>query len=174
MLAAAFAASSLHAEVILQYFESDWDEIYQRIPEISEAGYDAIWTPPPCKSPEAGTITWGNVGYSLYDRFDLGDTPQRGTLGTRYGTRGDLRNMVDNLHGCDVKIYPDIVANHNGNGPNYLTYPGMAPNDFHVWQDASQPGGWKRASRMNDYDDIANGAGKTFQEELVSLTRRPG
>ena len=162
-------ALPVRAEVILQYFESTWDEIYQRIPEISEAGYDAVWTPPPTKSPMAGTIPWGNVGYSLYDRFDLGDTPQRGTLGTRYGTRGDLRNMVDNLHACDVKIYPDIVANHNGNGPNYLTYPGMVPNDFHVWQDSSQPGGWKRAGRMSDYDDIANGAGKTFQEELVSL-----
>src|SRR5437016_12287400 len=75
-------------EIILQYFESDWNEIYQRIPEIAETGYDAIWTPPPYKSPEAGTIKWGNVGYSLYDRFDLGEIPQRGTLQPRYGSRG--------------------------------------------------------------------------------------
>ena len=162
-------AGPARAEVVLQYFESTWDEMYQRIPEISEAGYDAVWTPPPCKSPEAGTIPWGNVGYSLYDRFDIGDTPQRGTLATRYGTRGDLRNMVDSLHDCDVKIYPDMVINHNGNGPNYLTYPGMVPNDFHIWQDASQPGGWKRPARMTAYDDISNGLGGTFQQELVSL-----
>ncbi|MEI8341782.1 MAG: alpha-amylase family glycosyl hydrolase, partial [Verrucomicrobiota bacterium] len=159
----------LRAEVILQYFESTWDEMYQRIPEISEAGYDAVWTPSPCKAPEAGTITWGNVGYSLYDRFDLGDTPQRGTLATRYGTRGDLRNMVDNLHDCDVKIYPDMIINHNGNGPDYRTYPGMMPNDFHIWQDASQPGGWKRPARMSAYDDISGGQGGTLQQELVSL-----
>ncbi len=157
------------AEAVLQYFESDWNEIYLRIPEIAEFGYDAIWTPPPCKSPEAGTIKWGNVGYSLYDRFDLGDVPQRGTLATRYGTRGDLRNMVDNLHDSDVKIYPDIVINHNGNGPDYRSYPGMKPNDFHVWADNSQPGGWKRAPRMSAYDDISNGYGGTFQQELVSL-----
>jgi glycosidase len=37
-------------EVILQYFESDWNEIYQRIPEIAETGYDAIWTPPPSQN----------------------------------------------------------------------------------------------------------------------------
>src|SRR5436309_12309181 len=86
-------AAPTRGEVILQYFESDWNEIYQRLPEIAEAGYDALWTPPPSKSPEAGTIKWGNVGYSLYDRFDLGELPQRGTLGTRYGTRGDLRNL---------------------------------------------------------------------------------
>ena len=132
-------------------------------------GYDAIWTPPPCKSPEAGTIKWGNVGYSLYDRFDLGEIPQRGTIDTRYGSRGDLRNLVDNLHFCDVKIYPDIIINHNGNGPDYRSYPGMLPNDFHIWQDASQPGGWKRPARMTSYDDINNGNGGTFKEELVSL-----
>src|SRR5947208_2931437 len=98
-------AASTRAEVILQYFETDWSEIYQRIPEIAEAGYDAVWTPPPSKSPQAGTIKWGNVGYSLFDRFDLGELPQRGLLATRYGTRGDLRNLVDQLHLCDVKIY---------------------------------------------------------------------
>lgn len=160
---------ALRAEVIIEYFESNWDEIYLRIPEISEFGYDAIWTPSPCKAPEAGTITWGNVGYSLYDRYDLGDIPQRGTLATRYGTRGSLRAMVDALHACDVKIYPDIVANHNGNGPDYRSYPGMLPNDFHIWQDSSQPGGWKRPARMTAYDDISNGFGGTFQQELVSL-----
>ena len=163
------SALPLGAEVILQYFEADWDEIYRRLPEIAEIGYDGLWVPSPCKSPIAGTITWGNVGYNLYDRFDLGDIPQRGTLRTRYGTRGDLRNLVDNLHRCAVKIYPDTVFNHNGNGPDYRTYPGMKPNDFHVWQNDSEPGGWRRAPRMSNYDDINNGYGRTFQEELVSL-----
>ena len=59
---------SSRAEVILQYFETDWNEIYQRIPEIAEAGYDALWTPPPSKSPEAGTINAINrrgIAYSV-------------------------------------------------------------------------------------------------------------
>lgn len=157
------------AEVILQYFEAEWDEIHRRIPEIAEIGYDGIWIPSPCKSPVAGNNKWANVGYSLYDRFDLGDIPQRGTVATRYGDRGELRRMADHLHFSDVKIYPDIVFNHNGNGPNFLEYPGMKPNDFHVWLDGGQPGGWKRAPRMSSYDDISNGYGGTFKEELVSL-----
>ncbi|MCS7064431.1 MAG: alpha-amylase family glycosyl hydrolase [Methylacidiphilales bacterium] len=157
------------SEAILHYFESEWEEIYRRLPEIAEAGYSAIWTPPPTKSPVAGTLKWANVGYSLWDRFDLGEIPQRGTIATRYGTRGCLRMFVDNAHQCDILIYPDLVFNHNGNGPNHFTYPGMKINDFHVWQDSSQPGGWKRANRMTGYDDISNGFGLTFQEELVSL-----
>lgn len=156
-------------EVILQYFEADWDEINRRTPEIAEIGYDAVWIPSPCKSPVAGTNKWANVGYSLYDRFDLGDIPQRGTVETRYGNRGQLRHMVDHLHQSDLKVYPDVVFNHNGNGPNFLEYPGMKPNDFHVWLDASQPGGWRRAPRMSNYDDVSNGGGGTFKEELVSL-----
>ena len=169
LLLLALLPSLARAEVILQYFEADWNEIYLRTPEISEIGYDALWIPSPCKSPMAGTIKWANVGYSLYDRFDLGDIPQRGTVATRYGNRGQLRNMVDHLHFADVKVYPDIVFNHNGNGPNFLEYPGMKANDFHVWADGSQPGGWKRAPRMSGYDDIGGGYGATFKEELVSL-----
>lgn len=165
----ALLTASASAEVILQYFEADWDEVYRRTPEIAEIGYDALWIPSPCKSPVAGNNKWANVGYSLYDRFDLGDVPQRGTVETRYGNRGQLRQMVDHLHFSDVKVYPDIVFNHNGNGPNFLEYPGMKPNDFHVWADGSQPGGWKRAARMSAYDDINNGYGGTFKEELVSL-----
>ena len=116
--------SLAHSEVILQYFEADWDEIHRRTPEIAEIGYDALWIPSPCKSPVAGSNKWANVGYSLYDRFDLGDIPQRGTVETRYGNHGQLRHMVDHLHFSDVKVYPDIVFNHNGNGPNFLEYPG--------------------------------------------------
>ncbi len=40
-------------EVIIQYFETRWDEMYQRLPEIAEIGYESIWTPPPGKSPRA-------------------------------------------------------------------------------------------------------------------------
>lgn len=165
----ALLSASASAEVILQYFETEWDEIYRRLPEIGEIGYDALWIPSPCKSPVAGNNKWANVGYSLYDRFDLGDVPQRGTVETRYGNRGQLRKMVDHLHFSDVKVYPDIVFNHNGNGPNFLEYPGMKANDFHVWLDGSQPGGFRRAPRMTSYDDISGGYGGTFKEELVSL-----
>ncbi len=165
----ALLAALAPAEVILQFFECEWDEMHRRTPEIAELGYDAVWIPSPCKSPVAGTIKWANVGYSLYDRFDLGEIPQRGAVATRYGDRGQLRHLVDHLHFSDVKVYPDIVFNHNGNGPNFHGYPGMRPNDFHVWADPGQPGGWRRAPRMSSYDDIAGGYGGTFKEELVSL-----
>lgn len=159
------------SEVILQYFETRWDEMYQRLPEMAEIGYESIWTPPPGKSPIGGPYPYaygGNVGYNSFDRFDLGDTPQRGHWETRYGSRTSLRNLVDNAHQSDMKIYPDIVFNHTGNGPDFRTYPGMVPQDFHVWADASQPGSFKRADRMWQWDSN-NGIGGTLHQELVSL-----
>jgi glycosidase len=164
-------AGAARAEVILQFFETEWEEIYRRLPEISEIGYSGIWHPSPAKSPVAGGqfAGGGNVGYSLYDRFDIGDIPQRGDRATRYGTRGHLRKMVDNAHQTDIKIYPDIVMNHAGNGPHFWTYPGMRPNDFHGWWNSNEPGGFRRAERMDAWGDVNNGWGLTFQQELVSL-----
>ncbi|MEY4300379.1 MAG: hypothetical protein RIR25_1615, partial [Verrucomicrobiota bacterium] len=164
-------ATGARSEVVIQYFETRWDEIYQRLPEISEIGYESMWTPPPGKSPIGGPYPFaygGNVGYNSFDRFDLGDQPQRGNWETRYGSRTSLRNLVDSAHQTDIKIYPDIVFNHTGNGPDYRTYPGMVPEDFHVWRDASQPGGFKRAPRMGVWTPD-NGYGGTLHQELVSL-----
>ena len=33
-------------EVVLQYFNTSWSEIARRIPELAEAGYNALWLPP--------------------------------------------------------------------------------------------------------------------------------
>ena len=70
------------ARVIIQYFETDWDEIYRRLPEIAEKGYEGLWVPPPTKSPHAGGqfAGGGNVGHSHFDKFDLGEFPQRGAM----------------------------------------------------------------------------------------------
>ena len=47
----------------------------------------------PCsgsRPPNKGCEGTADVGYAVYDRFDLGDQDQRGTVATRYGTREDL------------------------------------------------------------------------------------
>ncbi|MFH0878417.1 MAG: alpha-amylase family glycosyl hydrolase, partial [Lentisphaerota bacterium] len=163
-------AVSSQAEVMLQWFETEWDEMYRRMPVAAEVGYDYIWTPPPTKAPTGLGTKWGNVGYSLYDRFDLGDVPQRGSWVTRYGSRGSLRSMVNAAHGLDVKIIPDIVMNHNGNGPDIRYYPGMKPEDFHLqWS----PGyvntlNYQRAPRMTCWD-VGGGYGCTMWQDLASL-----
>ena len=163
-------ASAAQAEVLLQWFESDWDEMYQKLPKVAEIGYDNFWIPPPTKGPVGTSTKWANVGYNLYDRFDVGDVPQRGSLATRYGTRGSLRNMVDNAHRLGIKIIPDIVMNHNGNGPDFREYPGMTATDFHVqWQEGyCNTLNFKRAPRMNWWYHHS-GYGATMWSDLANL-----
>ncbi len=158
------------AEVMLQWFETDWDEMYQKLPKVAEIGYDQLWIPPPTKGPVGTSVKWANVGYNLYDRFDLGDVPQRGTRETRYGTRGSLRAMVDNAHGLGVKIIPDIVMNHNGNGPDFREYPGMTATDFHVqWSEGyCNTLNFMRAPRMDQWYHN-EGYGGTMWQDLANL-----
>jgi len=158
------------AEVLLQWFETDWDEMYQKLPKVAEIGYDSLWIPPPTKGPVGTSVKWANVGYNLYDRFDIGDVPQRGTRETRYGSRGSLRAMVDNAHGLDIKIIPDIVMNHNGNGPDFREYPGMTATDFHVkWNEGYvNTLNFERAPRMNWWYH-QEGYGGTMWSDLANL-----
>jgi alpha-amylase len=85
-----------------------WSTLRERAPSLAAAGIDAVWIPPPYK----GAFGSGDVGYGVYDRYDLGEFEQRGTIATRYGSRKDLVAAIDALHENDIRVYADIVMNH--------------------------------------------------------------
>lgn len=123
-----------HAEVILQYFETPWAEIEARLPEIAALGYEALWLPPPTKGAE-GTR---DVGFAVYDRFDLGDRYQRGSVATRYGSKADLLRLTAAARRFGLRVYFDAVMNHNGNADT-VENPGvvLAPVDIDAWPGTS-------------------------------------
>jgi hypothetical protein len=119
------------AEVILQYFNTSWNEIAMRMPEVAEAGYTALWLPPPFIAGESNS-----VGYDTYLRFDYGTS-----AATLYGTADDLQNVVKVAHRFGLRVYFDNVMNQNGGPlpdtpPSTLsnTQPGFVPEDFHLLQ----------------------------------------
>ena len=121
-------------EAMLQYFNTNWKEIADRMPELAEAGYSSLWLPPPTKG--SGGLS---VGYDLVDPFDLGGRSQRGTVTTRYGTEAELLNLVETAHRFGIRVYFDNIMNHRAfDVPAYNestdvnVYPGMLPEDFHV------------------------------------------
>ena len=121
-------------EAMLQYFNTTWKEIAERMPELAEAGYSSLWLPPPTKG--SGGLS---TGYDLCDPFDLGGTGYRGSVTTRYGTEAELLNLIETAHRFGIRIYLDNIMNHRAfDVPGYNestpvdVYPGMLPEDFHV------------------------------------------
>src|SRR5687768_5442304 len=121
LLTSLIASADARAEIILQWFETPWAEVEARLPEVAAAGYDALWLPPPTK----GTEGERDVGFAVFDRFDLGDQNQRGTTPTRYGTTEELKSMVRTAHRFGIRVYFDVVMNHNGN-PNGIENLGVS------------------------------------------------
>ncbi|MBU6182505.1 MAG: hypothetical protein KGR46_06820 [Verrucomicrobia bacterium] len=128
------------AEALLQLFQMSYMDIAKKMPELAEAGYTALWLPPPTKG--SGGLS---VGYDLWDPFDFGSKDQRSTVRTRYGTEAELMHMIEVAHRFGIRIYFDNIMNHRafdipgfnettptgGEGQDEL-YPGMVPEDFHL------------------------------------------
>ena len=126
---------SARGEAMLQLFNLSWSEVTAKMPEIAEAGYTSLWLPPPTKGASGGF----SIGYDVFDPFDLGDKDQRGTVGTRYGTKRELIHLVERAHRFGLRVYFDNIMNHRahevpGFDANTSTnlYPGMVPGDFHL------------------------------------------
>ncbi len=99
-------ADDVSAPTVLQYFEATYKTIESRTPDVFQAGYGSIYTPPPGRA-DTGNLS---VGYDQYDRFDLGK-PGNPTL---YGTETGLRSAVGGIHQAGLDYYLDLVLNHNG------------------------------------------------------------
>jgi len=84
-----------------------WQNLGSKASELSQAGITAVWLPPAYKG--SGAL---DVGYGVYDRYDLGEFNQKGTVATRYGTLAQLQSAIGALHGQGVQVYEDMVMNH--------------------------------------------------------------
>ena len=74
--------------IIMQYFEwylncngQLWNQIIKEAEKLSKIGITALWLPPAFK----GIGGKDEVGYGVYDVYDLGEFNQKGTVKTKYG-----------------------------------------------------------------------------------------
>ena len=100
--------------IMIQYFEwelpSDqrhWQRLKDDVDNLAHIGVSGVWIPPCCKSTGPN-----DVGYGVYDLFDLGEFDQKGTIATKYGTKKDLTDAIAVLHEKGLKVYADVVLNH--------------------------------------------------------------
>ena len=102
---------------IMQFFEwylpSDgghWNFLKHHSKELSEAGINTLWLPPAYKG-GGGT---NDTGYGVYDLYDLGEFDQKGTVGTKYGTKDEYIEAIAEAHKNNIEILADIVFNQKG------------------------------------------------------------
>lgn len=102
-------------ETLMQYFEwylpSDstlWNKLTKESKHLENIGITHLWLPPAYK----GASGKEDVGYGVYDLYDLGEFDQKGAIPTKYGTKDEYLNAIQILHESNIKVLADIVLNH--------------------------------------------------------------
>ncbi|MGH1363969.1 MAG: T9SS type A sorting domain-containing protein [Calditrichia bacterium] len=86
-----------------------WDNLSSKSSELKNAGITGIWVP----SPSKGNFGIYDMGYGIWDHYDLGNYNQKGTTETRFGSRAELESMISTMHQSPkIEVYADIVLNH--------------------------------------------------------------
>ncbi|NBG88481.1 alpha-amylase [Isachenkonia alkalipeptolytica] len=85
-----------------------WNWLQKEATSLAEAGFTAIWLPPAYKGAGGGF----DVGYGVYDLFDLGEFEQKGTVATKYGSKEDYIKGIKKAQKAGMEVYGDIVLNH--------------------------------------------------------------
>jgi alpha-amylase len=108
------SASTAINGTLFQYFEwhtpddgEHWNRLNQDAANLKNVGITAVWLPPTSKGRNSS-----DVGYGIYDAYDLGEFDQKGTIRTKYGTKAQLIGAVDSLHANGLHVYGDVVMNH--------------------------------------------------------------
>ena len=91
---------------------SYWRALGARAPGLADAGFSALWMPPATKGVGGGL----DVGYGVYDLYDLGEFDQKGSVRTRYGTKDEYCAAVGQVQAAGLQCYADIVLNHRMGG----------------------------------------------------------
>jgi alpha-amylase len=101
--------------VMMQYFHwylpedgSLWNQVSESAAELAKIGVTSLWLPPAYKGTGGGM----DVGYGVYDLFDLGEFDQKGSIRTKYGTKDEYINAVKAAQKEGIRIYADVVFNH--------------------------------------------------------------
>ena len=100
---------------MMQYFEwylpSDstlWNKLTKESKHLENIGVTHLWLPPAYK----GAGGKEDVGYGVYDLYDLGEFDQKGAIPTKYGTKDEYIQAIKILHDNNIKVLADVVLNH--------------------------------------------------------------
>ncbi len=112
--------------IMMQYFEwymecnqNLWNMVAENAEKLSEIGITALWLPPAYK----GMAGKDDVGYGVYDLYDLGEFDQKGSIKTKYGSKDEYINCIETLKQAGIEVYADVVLNHKMGADMLQTIP---------------------------------------------------
>jgi alpha-amylase len=176
---------------MMQYFHwyisdegNHWKQLKEQAAELAAAGFTALWLPPAYKG--SGGIH--DVGYSIYDLFDLGEFDQKGSIRTKYGTRQELLEAIQAAQARGIQVYADVVFNHKNGGDeteDVEAIPVASDNRNHVigeaelikvWTHFTFPGRGDRHSSMKwhwwHFDSVNHNMNKPNQDTIYRFKEK--
>lgn len=112
--------------IMMQYFEwylepdqNFWNTVANQAEYLADKGITALWLPPAYK----GIGGKDEVGYGVYDLYDLGEFDQKGTIKTKYGSKKEYLDCIIALKQAGIEVYADIVLNHKMGADKLQTIP---------------------------------------------------
>ena len=171
---------------MMQYFEwylaNDglwWKRCAAKAENLNGIGITDVWLPPAYK----GT-SQEDVGYGVYDMYDLGEFDQKGTVRTKYGTKEEYLEAIRAFHDNGIRVFADIVLNHRmgadeaedvvavSDSAEDRTQQVDDPHVVRVWSKFTFPGRKGKYSKFTwdhthfsgtDYDDLSKEQGMIYR-----------
>ena len=150
-------------QTLMQYFEwylpndgQHWNRLAEDASHLASKGIRKIWMPPAFKATGSN-----DVGYGVYDLFDLGEFDQKGTVRTKYGFKEDYLNAIQTLKANGIEPMADVVLNHKAAAdykerftvvevdPNDRNIEISKPFEIEAWMHFTFPG---RNKTYNDFE----------------------
>jgi len=148
--------------VMMQYFEwyikpdsNHWKRLKEDAGHLKELGITSVWIPPCYK----GTGI-DDPGYGVYDMYDLGEFDQKGDIPTKYGTKEELLEAINELHNQGIRVYADVVLNHKAGADETQRFMAVEVDPENRRENISKPyeiEGWTKfnyEARQGEYSDF--------------------
>ena len=84
-----------------------WNHLQTKVPALAEIGITGLWLPPSGKSSHIDSM-----GYAPYDYYDHGEFEQKGGTKTWFGSKAELRALIQTAHDAGMTVLADAVLNH--------------------------------------------------------------
>ena len=127
-----------------------YDVVKNNAANLQNAGFDAIWLPPPSKST-------GGMGYIPTVWYDLNNAQ---------GTQAQLVSLITELHNKNIKVLADIVVNHRGGTLGWYDF--STPS----WNTPAQT--WSICSNSNISASGQKGTGNPDYDPAQAGLKSPG